>query len=496
MKARTLNTLVCGCLAVACLLTLYWWLSREVAPDVAVGLPGMDDPEGRRKAFEKMRAVRTIDFGGIYETFAARPADATGSWPRFRGADIDGIVKDDIRLADSFGDLGPRHCWSIELAPGYAGAAVHKGRVFVLDYMEGQGDALRCFTLDGGQEMWRVGYAIRIVSNHGISRTVPAVTDRYTVTLGPMGHVMCVDTDTGKCRWGLDLMRDYGTRDLSKCWYAGQCPLVDDGRAIIAPVGTNVLMMAVDCETGETVWETPHTQGWKMSHSSIVPMTVAGTRTYVYAAVGGVVGVAADDSRAGRILWQTDKWSASVVIPSPVPLDGSRIFLTSGYGGGCALLEITREGDEFEVEVLYTYSGREASRRCFSCYQHTPISFGGHLFGIQSNDAQEHAMEFLCVDPEQPGGKIVWASGKQAVFTAPKKKEAWGPYILADNKFYVIGDTGLLAVFRAATDGCSMLGQWQLMSGHEVWGPLAVAGGRLLVRDAYRLVCFDIRAGQ
>jgi len=105
-------------------------------------------------------------------------------------------------------------------------------------------------------------------------------------------------------------------------------------------------------------------------------------------------------------------------------------------------------------------------------------------------------MEFLCVDPEQPGGRIVWASGKQAVFTAPKKKEAWGPYILADNKFYVIGDAGLLAVFRAATDRCNMLGQWQLMEGHEVWGPLAVAGGRLLVRDVYRLVCFDIRAGQ
>jgi len=496
MKVSLLSVGIAVCLAVAGGAVVWWWLAHDPAPEIVMSLPGMDDPEGKRKAFEERRAGQVIEFGSIRETFQSPPTDIPGSWPRFRGENIDGIAKNDLKLADGFPAAGPAQLWALELGPGYAGAAVHEGRVYLLDHIEGEGDVLRCFSLENGEEIWRTGYSVRIAGNHGISRTVPTVTEKYAVTLGPMGHVMCVDTDSGNVKWGIDLIRRYGTRDLSKCWYAGQCPLVDDGRVILAPVGSNVLMTAVDCETGETVWETAHTQGWKMSHSSIVPVTVEGTRMYVYAAVGGVVGVAADGPRAGRILWETDEWTASVVIPSPVPLDGNCIFLTSGYAGGCAMLRITRKDDEFEAEVVYNYSGRTRSRQCFSSYQQTPISFAGHLFGIQLNNALEHSMEFVCVDPDEPGGRFVWASGRDTVFTAPKKKEAWGPYILADGKFYVVSDTGLLAVFRASTDKCVKLGEWQLMDGHEAWAPLAIAGGRLLMRDVGRMVCFDISAKQ
>jgi outer membrane protein assembly factor BamB len=309
-----------------------------------------------------------------------------------------------------------------------------------------------------------------------------------------MGQVMCVDRESGKARWGISLSREYGTRDLSGCWYAGQCPLIDGGNAIIAPAGTNVLMVAVSCETGQVVWEAPNTRGWKMSHSSIVPVTVDGTRMYVYCAVGGVAAVGAEGALAGKVLWETDEWSSSVLMPSPVVMDDNRIFLTSGYDGGSALLRIRKDGDRFLPEIIYNFTGKRKSRDCFSTYQHTPIYYEGHLFGIQLNTAREHKMEFVCVDPNPDGGRIVWSSGEGTVFSAPKKNEAWGPYILADGKFYVMSDTGMLAVLEARTDECRKLGEWQLLDdGHEVWGPMAIVDGRLFVRDYTRLVCFDLR---
>ena len=233
---------------------------------------------------------------------------------------------------------GPPRQWRIELGPGYGGAAILDGRVYVMDYIEGVGDLLRCFDFADGRELWRSGYRIRVPNNHGITRTVPAVTKAYTVTMGPMGQVMCVDTPTGKARWGMSLSRQYGTRDLSSCWYAGQCPLIDGGNAIIAPAGTNTLMIAVSCETGDILWEAPNRNHWRMSHSSIMPVTIDGTKMYVYASIGGITAVGADGPLAGKVLWETDAWSSSVLMPSPVVLDGNQLFFTSGYDGGSALI--------------------------------------------------------------------------------------------------------------------------------------------------------------
>ena len=121
---------------------------------------------------------------------------------------------------------------------------------------------------------------MKIKRDHGMSRTVPAVTDKYVVTLGPKGHVTCLDSKTGEFRWMLNLVKEYGTTIPQ--WYTAQCPLIDDGKAIIAPAGVlsdgtgGVLMMAVDCETGQIVWQTPNPDKWVMTHSSIVPMEFGG----------------------------------------------------------------------------------------------------------------------------------------------------------------------------------------------------------------------------
>ena len=79
--------------------------------------------------------------------------------------------------------------------------------------------------------------------NHGMSRTVPAVTDKLVVAMGPKCHVVCLDAVTGELRWGLDLVRQYGA--TVPPWYAGQCPLIDNGAVILAPGGKDALLLAV-----------------------------------------------------------------------------------------------------------------------------------------------------------------------------------------------------------------------------------------------------------
>src|SRR6185369_826830 len=119
--------------------------------------------------------------------------------------------KQSVGIARSWGAGEPRELWGIDLGEGYAGAAVLKGRVYVMDYdQQHRQDVLRSLSLADGQEIWRFSYPVSVKRNHGMSRTTPALTDNLLVAIGPKCHVVCLDPESGQLRWGLDLVRQYG----------------------------------------------------------------------------------------------------------------------------------------------------------------------------------------------------------------------------------------------------------------------------------------------
>ena len=189
-----------------------------------------------------------------------------------------------------------------------------------------------------------------IKRNHGMSRTIPAVTDKYIVTIGPKCHVMCLDRETGRFRWGLDVVKEY--QNEIPFWYTGQCPIIDNGVAIIATGGSK-MMVAIDCETVRNYGKHQIQMVGKWSHSSVMPFTFGGRKMYVYSAIGGLLGVAADGPDAGQILWATSQWNHSVVAPSPVCMPDGKIFLTAGYGAGSMIVQLT-ENNVFSLLSRFT----------------------------------------------------------------------------------------------------------------------------------------------
>lgn len=457
------------------LLFLGLWFSYDPVANLTVNLPGTD---GRPALMETPEEF--VDLRGIFQQFDGVPVDLPGKWTRFRGPDFDNICKDRVPLADSWAENGPEILWSVDLGEGHAAPVVLNGRVYLIDYDEtSRADAVRCFSLADGQEIWRRSYAVHIKRNHGMSRTVPAVTEKYVVTIGPRCHVVCLDSTTGEFRWGIDLQKEYGTTE--PLWYTGQCPLIDGDRVILAPGGPDTLMMAVDCETGTVVWETANPNGWNMSHSSIVPMTIAGTRMYVYCAIGATVGVAAEGERRGEMLWEAP-WNARVVAPSPVGLGDGRIFLTAGYGLGNMMLKVERKEGAFAAEVLFKKPPTEG----LACELQTPIYHEGLLYGIMPKDAGALREQFVCYDTN---GELVWSSGKV-------KRFGFGPFVLADGKFYALSEDGVLRLLEASRTEYLQLDEARVLDGHDAWGPIAIANDRMLLRDSKRMVCIDIGAAK
>ncbi len=455
------------------LISIVWWIGKDPVKGLAISEPGMDNRG------EGVAVNLDVNIGEFYERLDREESTLTETWPRFRGEDFDNIYRSEIELIDEFGPEGPKVMWQVELGEGHAAPAIYKGKVYLLDYdEEKKADMLRCFALESGNELWRRWYNVNIKRNHGMSRTIPAVTEDYILTIGPRSHVMCLDRETGDLRWSLNVEAEYGTE--IPFWYTGQCPLIDDGKAIIA-TGGKALMVAVDCETGEKIWETPNNMGWDMSHSSIMPYTLDGVKMYVYSAIGGVCGIAAEGPDAGKILWENSRWNHQVVAPSPVCLPDGRIFLTAGYGGGSMVLQLTRQDEAFSTQVLQEYKPSEG----LSSEQQTPVVYNGHFFGIQPKDAGAMRNQMICVHPDD-FTEVIWSSGQTVRF-------GLGPYIIADDKFYILSDNGTLTIALPSTERYIELDSYRIIEdGHDAWGPLAIADGYLLMRDAETMLCLDI----
>ncbi len=457
-----------------CIVVLAWWLAHDPSRHFEVSLPGMDNRTDSSVAQEE------VLIGEHFQRFSENVTPLTESWPRFRGADFDNISKSGIRLLDKFPASGPKVVWTKKLGEGHAGAAIYEGLVYLLDYdEETRSDMLRCFELTTGEEVWRRWYKLSIKRNHGMSRTIPAVNEKFILTIGPGGHVMCLDRLSGDLLWGLDISREYDSE--IPFWYTGQCPLLDGDEAILA-TGGKALLIGVDCQTGEVRWETPNNKGWKMSHASIIPFEYKGVKMYVYSAVGGAAGIAADGDRKGNILWETSEWNHPVVAPSPVCLPDGKIFLSAGYGAGSMVLQLKQKEQAFQVEVVAEYATKDG----LSSEQQTPVYHDGYLYGILPKDAGALRNEFVCIRPDN-FQKVIWSSGKTNRF-------GLGPYMVADDKFFILDDHAVLTIVKPSKTRYEQLDQIQLFDGFDAWAPFALANGYLILRDSKQMMCIDLRA--
>lgn len=397
-----------------------------------------------------------------------QPSAIGGSWPQFRGTDRSNIVHQAPDLTESWPEGGLPVVWEQQMGPGHAGPAVRDGVVYVADYdVEEHKDVIRALSLESGEEIWRHSYYSKVKRVHGSSRTVPAVSGEFVVAIGPKANVYCLRADTGEQVWRMKMVEEFGTEVPP--WYAGQCPLIEDGKVILAP-GGDPLMMAVELETGEILWKTPNPGGWGMTHSSITPMDYRGSRRYIYCTTRGVVGVDAED---GRLLWTEPDWKiALATVPSPVVVGEDRIFFSGGYNSGCMMLRLTGEGADIQPETDW-----KLGPRTFGAEQQTPILYGDHIYGVIPSG------ELACLDLE---GNRLWTSGK-------KNRFELGPFLLADGLLLVLhGQEGVLNLVRARPESYEPLDSTPVIEGHDIWGPMAMVEDLLLLRDMDTLKCLRL----
>jgi outer membrane protein assembly factor BamB len=334
---------------------------------------------------------------------------------------------------------------------------------------------VRCISLADGKDIWQWSYPVNIRPNHGITRTVPAVGKDLVFSLDPKCRFHALDAKTGKLVWQKDLVKEY--KSVIPGWYAGQNPLIDGDRVIIA-TGGDALAIAFDQDTGKEIWRAPNPDKELMSHSSLMPATIGGIEQYLYLSMKNLTGISAAD---GKLLWSVPYIARIVAVPSPVSIGDGRVFVTSGYEAGSAMYKVDKSADGFKAHRLYALTSRQ-----FNSEAQTPILFQNHLFAVSSKTRGR----FTCLGLD---GKIVWQSPVVSGDPDATKTFELGAFLLADGMFFALdGQSGALRLLEANTKAYKELASARILHEHDVWGPMALSNGKLIIRDMVQMVCLQV----
>ncbi len=407
-------------------------------------------------------------------------AALAGDWPGFLGPQRD-AVSTETGLLDKWPDAGPPVLWKLDVGRGFGGAAVHGTEVFILDRKEEAADVLRVFDLMKGTELWSFEYSAPGRSDHAGSRSTPTVDSEHVYTCGGFGNVYCIDRGSHKPIWSLNLQEKYKSGKLG--WGFAQSPLLVGDHVIVSPVEpTTPGLIALDKNTGKVVWESENFGG--DFYTSPTLRTVAGV-TGIFQVTNDQVSFV--DPATGKMLWKFNGWKCKWPIPAPVVMpDGNHAFITGGYGAGSVMLEVTKAGAKFDVKPTFKLPE--------GCQIHVPVLVDGHLYGnFNTNETLKGPTNMvngglMCIDPA--AGKVAWRTGAKPNFDR-------GAVMLAEGRLLAMdGKEGVLYLIKPDPAGYKELAHAKIFdrgAGNEIWAPMALSSGLLIIRDQTHMKCLDLR---
>lgn len=400
-------------------------------------------------------------------------------WPQFCGPNRDNISHEK-GLARNWPEGGPKLLWRIPLGTGFASPSVAAGRVYVLDRPDDKQDVLRCLSLQDGKELWNFAYDAPGTPTHTGSRTAPTIDGKYLYTVGIMGDLYCVDIETHKPVWNKNLCTDFKVAE--PMWGVAQAPSIYGDLLIVAPQAPDAYVVAYKKATGELVWKS---QGLGLlGYTTPVVAKLAGVDQVIMAGSCNPSGpekgtVAAFSLKDGSILWRYENWQNPIPIPFPTALPNDRLFITGGYKGGSAMLQIAQKDGKLEAKELFKTDDSIGSQI------QQPLLIGQYLYMNSNSNDQSDGMECVGLD-----GQIKWKTkGAEGL-----PNFGFGPILYADNLIFNLdGDKGILHLIEPSPDGYKELAQAKLLDGKEIWSPMALVDGKLLIRSQSEMKCLGVK---
>jgi outer membrane protein assembly factor BamB len=409
-------------------------------------------------------------------------------WPQYLGPNRNS-TSDQKGILRSWPKNGPEVLWTVNTGIGFGGPVVRDGKVYLLDRNGEAGDIMRCFDLSSGKELWKFSYDAPGSVMFPGSRSVPVVDGNRVYSCGQNGDLYCIDINTHKPVWNKNVWTDFGGGEIPK-WAIAQCPLVYGDLLILASQAPKAGVVAYEKLTGSVKWTTPSLGpvGYVSpsivkvgGYSHVVMITASARGNYGENAGGGkVVGI---DPLTGKILWEYTNWQCSIPVPGAVDAGEGRVLITGGYRAGAAMIKVERKADgSYGVKELYKNAD-------FGAHTQPPVLYNGYFYAQYTTNERKDGMVCMSMD-----GQIKWKTGRSPLFDKGGSILADGLLLSTDgsNKLYLIEPDPSAFKPVASAELLVVASGLDTKFGTQNWAPLALAGGKLLIRDQSHLMCVKV----
>jgi len=377
-----------------------------------------------------------------------------GDWPQWRGPTRDGISSE-TGWSTQWPAEGPKQVWKASVGTGYAGMSVANGRLYTMGNT-GDIDTVYCLDANTGAEIWKHSYPCSPKDPMGYAgpRCTPTIEAGRVYSVSRLGHVFCLEAATGKVIWAKELQKTDGAKVPQ--WGFSGSPLIEGNLFIIEGGGKGAGLVAWDKATGAEVWQSGSDAA---GYSSAVATGAGDQRTVIMLHAQSVV---ARRVRDGQEVWR-HPWKTSYDVNAATPLiAGDKVFISSGYNHGAALLQIAGAAPQVVWENKHM---RNQMNPC--------VLIDGHLYGFDEN-------QLKCLDFNT--GEVKWS----------ERKFGKGSLMAADGKLILLGDRGLLGVAQVSNSGYVELASAQVIGGKDVWVVPVLANGKIYCRSKADLICVDV----
>ena len=388
----------------------------------------------------------------------ATPAPA--DWPQWRGANRDGISPE-TGLLKQWPANGPPLAWKASGAGnGYSSFSVSQGRLFTMGAKD-RTEYIIAFDTATGKQLWATPNGRRLSNDQGDGpRGTPTIDGNQLYALGGSGDLACLETGTGKVIWTLNVLQKFGGSNIR--WGLSESPLVLSDRVLVNAGGPGASIVALNKKDGSLIWKS---QSDEAGYSSAVTANIGGVPEAIFFTGDRALGV---DIRDGRLLWQYSKASNGTANVATPIVHNNRVFVSSDYGTGCALLELKPNGNNIAAQEVY-FSKEMKNHHSSS------ILVGEHLYGFSSTILT--ALGFN-------DGKVAWRD----------RSVGKGSLTYADGHLYCFSENGVVGLVEATPTAYHEKGRFQIQTGSlHTWSHPVVAGGRLYIRDQDTVYCYDVR---
>ncbi len=436
---------------------------------------------------------------------------SAADWPQYLGPTRNGASPQEGILR-KWPASGPEVLWTASVGRGFGGPVIKDGKVYLLDRDDKVGDNLRCLDLSTGKGLWNFAYDAAGTVMFPGSRSVPTVDGNNVYSCGHNGDLYCIDLTTHKPVWHKNVWTDFGGAPNSgspgraggagrfPIWAITQNPLIYGDLLIVASQAPEAGVVAYQKLTGNVKWTTPSLGlvGYvspaivKLDGTDHVVMVTPSANPFMGGGggareMGKVVGI---EPLTGRILWQYTNWHCHIPVASAIDATDKKVLVVGGYELGATMLKVGKQADgTYGTTELFTTEE-------FGDQTKPPVLYKGHFYAQYGTNARRDGMVCMNMD-----GEILWKTKRSPDFNKGSMILADGLLLATDGarSLYLVEpdpsgykEIASAEVFPEGAAGSERDIASRVGGRNQNWAPMALADGKLLLRDQTQLKCFKV----